>query len=43
VEKDAQLEALDASFACWAGGEDGARYVDGLRRGLARRLEDDPG
>jgi hypothetical protein len=32
-------EALDASFGAWRGrGEDGERYVERMRHGLARRL-----
>lgn len=35
------LRALDASFGSWDGrDEDGARYVDDLRPGLASRLAD---
>jgi hypothetical protein len=35
------MRALDASFAGWAGRtDDGAGYVEGLRRGMARRLAD---
>ena len=33
------LSALDASFASWEDRDfDGASYVDGLRRGMSRRL-----
>lgn len=33
------IQALDASFGTWTGRtEDGAGYVEGLRRGMARRL-----
>ena len=33
------LSALDASFASWDDRDfDGAGYVDGLRRGMSRRL-----
>lgn len=36
---DARLKALDASFGSWTGRSyDGAGYVDGVRRGMARRL-----
>lgn len=36
------LDALEASFGTWTDrpGDDGAAYVDGLRRGMARRLAD---
>ena len=32
------IDALDDSFGTWAGGDDGATYVEGLRRGMAGRL-----
>lgn len=36
---DAIVDGLDASFGTWAEREDdGAAYVEGLRRGMARRL-----
>ena len=35
------LRALDASFGSWVGrADDGARYVEGLRHGMAHRLAD---
>ena len=35
------LDALDESFASWTDRDfDGASYVDGLRRGMSRRLAD---
>ena len=35
------LSALDASYASWTDRDfDGERYVDGLRRGMSRRLAD---
>jgi hypothetical protein len=35
------VRALDASFGGWADRtDDGARYVEGLRRGMAHRLAD---
>ncbi len=35
------LQALDESFDSWAGRNfDGRDYVEGLRRGMARRLTD---
>jgi hypothetical protein len=35
------VQALDDSFGSWADRDyDGAGYVDGLRRGMARRLAD---
>lgn len=35
------VEALDDSFGSWTDRDyDGAGYVDGLRRGMARRLAD---
>lgn len=38
---DAIVDGLETSFAAWTGqGEDGAAYVEGLRRGMARRLAD---
>ena len=38
---DAIVEGLDASFAAWSDqDDDGAAYVEGLRRGMARRLAD---
>lgn len=38
---DAIVEGLDVSFAAWSDqDEDGAAYVEGLRRGMARRLAD---
>ena len=38
---DELLHALDASFGSWTDREfDGAEYVEGLRRGMARRLAD---
>lgn len=36
---EAVIEALDASSGCWAERSyDGRRYVEELRRGMARRL-----
>lgn len=32
--------ALDDSFGAWPAGNDGASYVEGLRRGMATRLAD---
>ncbi len=33
------VRALDATFGSWAGRtDDGASYVEGVRRGMARRL-----
>jgi len=38
---DRALQAIEASFGSWADRpEDGEAYVEGLRRGLARRLAD---
>jgi hypothetical protein len=35
------IQALDDSFGSWTNRDfDGADYVDGLRRGMARRLAD---
>ncbi|WP_239310858.1 MULTISPECIES: ribbon-helix-helix protein, CopG family [unclassified Frankia] len=35
------VRALDASFGSWTGRvDDGASYVEGLRRGMAHRLAD---
>jgi hypothetical protein len=37
---DETARALDASFGSWAGRtDDGASYVEGLRSGMARRLD----
>lgn len=39
AEPDDALRAVDASFATWDAREfDGASYVEGLRRGLGRRI-----
>ncbi len=39
VSRDDVLRALDASFGAWADRDfDGARYVEALRSGAARRL-----
>lgn len=38
---DAIIDGLDASFHAWSDqDEDGAAYVEGLRRGMAQRLAD---
>lgn len=38
---DTIINGLDASFGAWADHDgDGASYVEGLRRGMARRLAD---
>lgn len=38
---DTLLEGMEDSFGCWADRDyDGSAYVDGLRRGMARRLAD---
>lgn len=39
VDRDAQHAALQDSFAAWSDGDDGARFVEALRRGMQRRLE----
>ena len=38
VDRDAQHAALQDSFAAWSDGDDGARSVEALRRGMQRRL-----
>jgi hypothetical protein len=39
IRPEETLRALDASFGSWADrADDGASYVEGLRRGMARRL-----
>lgn len=41
ADREELLEALEASFgACTGRDEDGAAYVEGLRRGMSRRLAD---
>lgn len=41
VSSREMLDALDDSFGQWSGRDgDGAAYVEGLRRGMARRLVD---
>jgi hypothetical protein len=38
ADRDALRAALDDSFGSWSGEEDGAGYVDALRRGMEHRL-----
>ena len=38
ADRDEQLAALEASFGAWEPGDDGASFVDQLRRGLSQRL-----
>ena len=39
AQPEAVVAALDASFGCWRERQyDGQSYVEGLRRGMARRL-----
>ena len=38
ADRDDQLAALEDSFGAWEPGDDGATFVDRLRRGMSRRL-----
>jgi hypothetical protein len=41
IRPEETVHALDVSFGSWADRtDDGASYVDGLRRGMARRFAD---
>jgi hypothetical protein len=40
VSGPALLAVLDETFGRWTDGDDGAHYVDSLRRGMGRRLGD---
>lgn len=43
MDREQQLSALEDSFGSWAEGDDGADYVEALRRGMERRLADAAG
>lgn len=38
ADRDDQLAALEDSFGAWGAGDDGAAFVEQLRRGMSHRL-----
>ena len=38
---DRRIRALEESFGAWRDVDDGERYVESIRRGMARRLDGD--